>query len=287
VTRGALSQERVVRFARISPLILLLFAAPAGADTFFDVPIVTQVQGAAFYRTSLAISNAGPTSFLVITFVYRSPVDNTIQHPVYLQSALETSHAFASDDIVEFFKINSDMRTADKTVPLFGSLVIELPDVTDATDVSVIARTYSPGPGGNGTMGIAYLGRSSFSTANRAFSRMVTTVRNGAFGQDGNTRANIGFINYSNIAIDLKVEYKNTDTGASLKSFALSSAVGHLLESHEVVQLGNIFSDAALAGVSRILVTVTPIQPSQSFDGYAVQLDNTTNDGSFFLMTER
>jgi len=274
-----------MRFARIS-LVLFLFAIPAGADTFFDVPIVTQVQGAAFYRTSLAISNAGPTSFLVITFVYRSPVDNTIQHPVYLQSALETSHAFASDDIVEFFKNNSDMRTADKTAPLFGSLVIELPDVTDATDVSVIARTYSPGPGGNGTMGIAYLGRPN-SPSTRAFSRMVTTVRNGAFGQDGNARANIGFINYSNFAIDLKVEYKNTDTGASLKSFTLSSAVGHLLESHEVVQLGNIFSDAALAGVSRILVTVTPIQPSQSFSGYAVQLDNATNDGSFFLMTER
>jgi len=267
-------------------LVLFSLTASAGADVFFDVPIATQVQGVAFYRTSLAISNTGPRSLLAITLIYRSPVDNTMQHPVYVLSALETSAAFATDDIVEFMKNNSDMRAIDKTSPLFGSLFIELTAVIDPTDVSIVARTYSPGPGGNGTLGIAYLGR-PINATNRAFSRLSTTVRNGAFGNDGTTRANIGVINYSNYAIDLKVEYKDTTTGVTLKSFNLSSAVGHLLESREVVQLGNIFGDPAMAGASRVLVIITPIAPSQSFSGYAVQLDNTTNDGSFFLLTER
>jgi hypothetical protein len=267
-------------------VVLFAFATAAGAEVFFDVPIVTQVQGVVFYRTSLAISNTGPRTFLAISFIYRSPVDNTMQSPVFIQSVLEPSAAFSSDDIVQLFKTSSDMREADKTVPLFGSLQIDLPDIIDATDISVIARTYSPGPGGAGTMGIAYLGRPLSSTT-RAFSRLTTTVRNGTFGQDGNARANIGIINLSNFAIDLKVEYKSTLTGVALKTFNLSSVVGHLLASREVVQLGNIFGDAALAGTSRVLVTVTPIPPSQSFSGYAVQLDNTTNDGSFFLMTER
>jgi hypothetical protein len=267
-------------------LAFLSLATSAAADVFIDVPIVTQVQGATFYRTSLAIANVGPRSFLAVSFVYRSPVDNTMQSAVFTQTALESNTTFSSDDIVEFFKTNSDMRAADKTVPLFGTLVIELPEVIDPTDVSVIARTYSPGPGGTGTMGIAYLGR-PLSPSARAFSRMTTTVRNGTFGQDGNARANIGIINLGNFAIDLKVEYKNAATGASLKTFNLSSAAGHLLASREVVQLGNIFGDAALAGVARVIVIVTPIAPSQSFTGYAVQLDNTTNDGSFFLMTEK
>jgi hypothetical protein len=267
-------------------LFLFSFAATAGADVFFDVPIATQVQGVAFYRTSLAISNVGPRSFLAITFIYRSPVDNTMQHPVFVQTALESSAAFSSDDIVQFFKTNSDMREADKTAPLFGTLEIELPEVIDPTDVTIIARTYSPGPGGIGTMGIAYLGR-PLSASTRAFSRMTTTVRNGTFGQDGNARANIGIINLGNFDIDLKVEYKNTANGASLKTFNLSSVAGHLLASREVVQLGNIFGDPALASVARVIVIVTPIAPSQSFTGYAVQLDNTTNDGSFFLMTEK
>jgi hypothetical protein len=267
-------------------LVLFSFAAAAGADVFFDVPIATQVQGVVFYRTSLAISNTGPRSLLAITLIYRSPVDNTMQSPAYVLSALDTGAAFATDDLVEFMKNNSPMRAADKTSPLFGSLFIELTAVTDPTDVSVVARTYSPGTGGNGTVGIAYLGR-NISATNRAFSRLSTTVRNGAFGNDGNTRANIGVINYGNFAIDLKVEYKDTTTGVTLRSFNLSSAVGHLLESREVVQLGNIFGDPAMAGASRVLVIITPIPPSQSFSGYAVQLDNTTNDGSFFLLTER
>ena len=276
-----------MRLVRVcAGLAFLSFAASAAAIVFVDVPVVTQVQGVAFYRTSLAISNVGPRSFLAIAFVYRSPADNTMQSAIFTQEALATNTAFSSDDIVELMKTQSDMRALDKTVPLFGSLQIQLPEVSDPSDVTVVARTYSPGPNGSGTMGIAYNGRPS-STSTRAFSRATTTVRNGTFGQDGNARANIGIINLGNFAIDLKVEYRNAATGASVKTFNLSSAAGHLLESREVVQLGNIFGDAALAGVSRVIVIVTPVAPAQSFSGYAVQLDNTTNDGSFFLMTEK
>lgn len=265
--------------------LLVVFALSARADVFYDVPIVTQVQGATFYRTSLAISNIGPASILAITFIYRSPVDNTMQtaanaHP------LASGAVFESDDIVDFMKFNAAMRNVDRNQALFGTLFIELPSVTDPTDVSVVARTYSPGPGGSGTMGIAYLGR-PINAVNRAFSRLTTTLRNGTFGHDGSSRANIGMVNYSNSAIDLHLEYKDATTGVTLKSFSLSSVTGHLLESREVVQLNNIFADPAVSSASRVLVTITMIQPAQTFSGYAVQLDNTTNDGSFFLLTEK
>lgn len=266
-------------------LVLFSFAAAAGADVFFDVPVVTQVQGVAFYRTSLAVANVGPSSVMGMNFVYRSPVDNTIQS-AHKQDSVAHLGAFASDDIVEFMKTNSNMRAVDKTVALFGTLQLELVSTVDATDITIVARTYSPGAGGSGTLGIAYAGRPT-TAATRAFTRMTTTVRNGDFGHDGNTRANVGIINFGNSAIDLKVEYVDASTGLSLKTFNVSSAAGHLLESHEVVQFGNVFGDAALTGVSRMIVIVTPIPPSQSFSGYAVQLDNTTNDGSFFLMTEK
>jgi hypothetical protein len=273
-----------MRFARIS-LVLFLFAIPAGADVFYDVPVVTQVQGVAFYRTSLAVSNVGPSSVMGLNFFYRSPVDNTMQ-AAHRQDSVANLGAFASDDIVEFMKTNSTMRTADKTVPLFGTLEIEMVSTVDPTDVAIIARTYSPGTGGNGTVGIAYLGR-PYAVGSLAFTRMTTTVRNGAFGHDGDSRANLGFVNYGNDPMDMKVQYVDPATGLNLKTFTLSSAAGHLLASREVVQLGNIFGDAALAGVSRVIVIVTLTTPVQSFSGYAVQLDNATNDGSFFLMTEK
>ena len=50
-------------------LVLFSSAAAAGADVFFDVPIVTQVQGVAFYRTSLAVANVGPSSVMGMNFV--------------------------------------------------------------------------------------------------------------------------------------------------------------------------------------------------------------------------
>ena len=264
--------------------LLVAFALSTRADVFFDVPIVTQVQGAAFYRTSLAISNVGPTSLLALNFIYRSPVDNTMQSPAAALT-LTTGTAFSTDDIVQLMKTSSTMRAADKTVALFGSMLIELTAVTDPSDVTIIARTYSPGPGGNGTMGIAYAGRPTSTT--RAYTRLTTTVRNGAFGSDGNARANIGFVNLANAPIDLKVQYVDAATGAILKTFTLSTVIGHPLESREVVQLGNIFADPAISSVSRVIVVAFLIDQTVSFSGYAVQLDNTTNDGSFFPMTER
>jgi len=275
-----------MRFARVSiAIVLFSLAGSAFADIFYDVPVVTQVQGAAFYRTSLAVSNVGPRTVMGLNFFYRSPVDNTMQAS-HKQDTVESLGAFASDDIVEFMKSNSTMRAADKTVALFGVLEIEMVSTVEPTDVAIVARTYSPGAGGNGTVGIAYLGR-PYAVGSLAFTRMTTTVRNGAFGHDGDSRANIGFINYGNLPMDMKVEYVDPATGLNLKTFTLSSAAGHALASREVVQLGNIFADPALAGVSRIIVIVTLTTAVQSFSGYAVQLDNTTNDGSFFLFTEK
>ena len=275
---------RLVRVAIAA--VLFSFTVSAAADVFYEVPVVTQVQGVAFYRTSLAVSNVGPRSVMGLNFVYRSPVDNTMQSS-HRQDSVETFGAFATDDIVEFMKsTNSTMRAVDKTVPLFGTLQIEMVSIVDSTDVTIVARTYSPGAGGSGTVGIAYVGRPQ-TAGSLAFTRMTTTVRNGAFGNDGNTRANIGIINFGNAPIDLKVEYVDAATGLNLKTFTVSSAAGHVLGSYEVVQFGNIFGDPALTAVSRVIVIVTPIPPAQTFSGYAVQLDNTTNDGSFFLMTEK
>jgi hypothetical protein len=274
---------RVVHFP--IAVVLALLAVSANADVFYDVPVVTQVQGVAFYRTSLAISNLGPRTLMGLNFVYRSPVDNTMQFPQAL-ATVESLGTFATDDVVEFMKNNSPMRAVDKTMPLFGTLEVVMASTVDPTDVAVVARTYSPGTGGNGTVGIAYVGR-PYSTASQAFTRMTTTVRNGTFGHEGNTRANLGFVSLGNLPMDLKIQYIDAATGLSLKTFTLSSAAGHLLESREVVQLGNIFGDPALAGVSRIIVIVTQIGEVQGFTGYAVQLDNTTNDGSFFLFSEK
>ena len=263
---------------------VFLWVRAAAAVVFVEVPIVTQVQGVTRYRTSLAVSNVGVPTQLAYSFFYRSPVDGSMQSTTLLADVVPTNGAFATDDIIEYLKSKGAIRTEDRTAALFGSLEIQVLDSVDATDISVVARTYSPSLDG-GTVGISYVGR-PYNATNEAFTRIVTTVRNGAFGQDGNSRANLGFVSESNAPMDMHVTYIDAATRLTLKSFNLSAAVGHLLAPREVVQLNNVFADPALAGSSRIIVIAT-VDSAQTFTGYAVQLDNTTNDGSFFIMTER
>ena len=84
-------------------VVLFSLALSAVADVFYDVPVVTQVQGAAFYRTSLALSNVGPRSVMSLIFIYRSPVDNTMQSAQQV-GTVDHLGAFASDDIVQLMK---------------------------------------------------------------------------------------------------------------------------------------------------------------------------------------
>jgi hypothetical protein len=274
-----------MKFLRTALAVVLALSVDAvRAAVFIEVPVVTQVQGVTSYRTSLAISNIGQRAQVYYIFTYRSPVDGTIQNGSLLSVFIETNDAFATDDIIGFLKANGAIRAQDNAAPLFGTLEVQMLGNVAASEISVVARTYSPMPDG-GTVGISYLGR-EYNTTNEAFNRIVTTVRNGSFGRDGNTRANLGFVNVAIQPMDLHITYIDAASHAILKTFDLSAVVGHLLESREVVQLNNIFGGPALAGSSRIIVTATP-SVTQSFTGYAVQLDNTTNDGSFFLMTEK
>jgi hypothetical protein len=115
--------------------------------------------------------------------------------------------------------------------------------------------------------------------------RVRTLIRSGTFGSDGSTRANIGFINESAVPTDLEIIYVDGDTASEVGRFNLSSRIGRLLAPHEVVQLSNVFAGLP-AGTRKILVEAEVIAPGASVSGYAVQLDNTTNDGSFFVMEE-
>ena len=55
----------------------------------------------------------------------------------------------------------------------------------------------------------------------------------------------------------------------------------------EVVELNNIFSNAAIpAGTRTMMVRAQATVAGSRISGYAVQLDSVTNDGSFFLFAE-
>jgi hypothetical protein len=264
-----------------------MLAAPAAlAEMSFYVPVVTQVQGAAFYRTSLAAASTGSSATIFLIFRYRSPVDGSFQAATFITPNLARYAVFALDDVVDYLKTKNAIRAEDQQAALFGTLEVQFFEtaITDPRRFSVVARTYSPGAGNAGTVGIAYAGR--YVTQNSSFIGLVTTLRNGPFGRDGSSRANIGFMSMANTPIDIRLQYVDSaNPTVILKDVMLSAITGRLLDRLEVVQLNNVFADASLSSAAQLTLIATPT--GGAINGYVVQLDNTTNDGSFFLMTEQ
>lgn len=269
-------------------LAVLVSAAAANASVIRAVPVVTQVQGATFFRTSITLGNGNPvlTTPVDMMFSYRSPVDNTFQIAhLPLSPDLGPHRVRFFDDIIQTFKDAGALRAQDANQALFGTLLLTYSALTIRAEANAVARTYSPASGG-GTLGIAYASRCFCATGSQF--RVLGPGRSGLFGNDGNTRANLGVVNEGFGATDVRVTYYDGETGLQLKQFLVSSVVHHVLEENEVVQFNNIFNDASIPSTTHTLeIQVEAVVPdTQYVSAYAVQLDNTTNDGSFFFLDQ-
>jgi hypothetical protein len=232
----------------------------------------------------IGVASGSPTVTPRLTLRYRSPADGTFQTPTMaLADPIAGGQAQTFEDVIQTFKDSGLIRAQDQSVGLFGTLEVDADGLADPSQLSVVARTFSPATGG-GTNGIAYIGRDT--EASGSATQVVAFIRNGAFGADGTTRANIGFVNEGASPVDVRVIYLDAMSGSKLKDFTLSSALGHVLDPGEVVQLNNVFASAGVPAGTRLMsVTAEPVTPGR-VSGYAVQLDSVTSDGSFFLMTE-
>lgn len=260
--------------------LLLLGPAAAGANVVLRIPIVTQLQGVVFYRTSVTIGQAtsgGPAN-IVLRLTYRS-ADTTLQTATLNAGSLLPYRIVFFEDIIQHFKQSGAIRPQDVNANLFGTLLVTFEAGDQSVNESLAeARTYSPAISG-GTDGIAYIGRN----AQTAGSEIVkAAVRNGTFGTDGTTRTNIGFVNEGTVPTAVDVTYRDGTTGQVLRQFTQAA-----LQPGEVVQLNNIFLDQTIPGGTRTLtVRGQALANGGRISAYAVQLDSITNDGAFFLFSE-
>jgi hypothetical protein len=277
---------RMPRIAAAVCAVFLFVPALVVGAVSQRIPVVTQVQGVVFYRTFLmvGVASGSPTVTPRMILTYRSPADGTLQTPTLtFPEPLAGGQAETFEDVIQTFKDSGLIRQQDLSVGLFGTLEVSADALTDPSQMSVVARTFSPATGG-GTNGIAYVGR-DVQTAGSS-TRLVAFLRNGDFGSDGTTRANIGFVNEGATPVDIRVTYLDAATGAKIKDFTISSVVSRPLGPGEVVQLNNVFASAGVPAGTRLLSVVAEPVAAGRISGYAVQLDSVTSDGSFFLMTE-
>ncbi len=211
-----------MRAALAVSLLLLTAGATAVAEEVRSVAVVTQVQGAVFYRTSITLSNGNPTvtTPVEMLFSYRSPADGTFQTTTL---ALDPGPGPAPGALLRRHHPGVQERGAHpgrrREPGLFGTLLVTFGALDIRAEAGVVARTYSPGPTG-GTLGIAYEGRCFCETGSRF--RVLTAGRDGDFGSDGSTRANLGIVNEGFGPTDVRITYYDGATGAQLKQFFLS-----------------------------------------------------------------
>ena len=259
--------------------LLLLGPSTLRADVVLRIPVVTQIQGAVFYRTSVTIGNgtgSNPVNIL-LRLTYRSAADDTLQRVNITPGPLNPYRVLVYEDIIQTFRSAGVIRAADANEAIFGTLQVTF-DANNQLLVDSIAeaRTYSPANGG-GTNGIAYIGRD---INNAGSQRIKAAVRDGTFGTDGTTRCNIGFVNEGTVATDVHVTYRDGETGQILREFNETG-----LQPGEVIQLNNIFSTVP-STTETMIVRADALAGNGRISGYAVQLDSTTNDGAFFLFAE-
>jgi hypothetical protein len=149
-----------MRIIAIAAVAALSTALGASAEEIKAIAVVTQVQGATQYRTSLTISNANPviTTTVVMRFSYRSPVDASFQVVDLDAPPLGPHRIQVYEDIIQEFKDAGRIRAADMNAGLFGTLLVRFDDLTVRAEAGAVARTYNNAAGG-GTVGIAYAGR--------------------------------------------------------------------------------------------------------------------------------
>ncbi len=260
-------------------LLLLLSPVTALADISVRVPVVTQVQGVVLFHTSLTVGNGagGRTPEISYRLAYRSLADGTFHNITLDGGSILPHRTVFFEDIIQHFKDSGVIRSQDRNIGIFGTLTVTFVDVAQQLEDSIVeARTYSSASGG-GTNGIAYIGRDIRTAGSET---IKGAMRNGSFGADGTTRANIGIVNEGGTATDVELSYFDGTTGTQINELTLMG-----LLPGEVVQLNNIFANLP-PGTRSLIVRAQAQSTNGRISGYGVQIDSVTQDGSFFLFVE-
>ena len=107
----------------LAAALLLLPTALSFADVTLRIPIVTQIQGAVFYRTSVTIGNGSASHpvNIALRLVYRSLADGTLQSVTLNEGQLQQSRVLFFEDIIQHFRDEGVIRAADASTAIFGN----------------------------------------------------------------------------------------------------------------------------------------------------------------------
>jgi hypothetical protein len=258
-----------------------------------ELAVVTRVQGTAFFRTSIDISNNLSNQSILATYQYTYVFNGQVFHTAPQTLTLLALSNFHQDDIVAYLGTQNLLQPgADQSS--FGTFLVTFDNLPSKNgwEGTVTARTYSPDPSGVGTNGIAYPGTLFFESANQT---LVGTIRDTLPAPTfaGALRTNMGIrntdINGLGDAFPVTVQVTFWDVTEGSPTNGQKVGQDQILSGilpGEVSLLNDVFVTAGIPqSVTSCIAFVDVIAPTSGFptvEGYINILDNDTKDGSFF-----
>jgi hypothetical protein len=288
-------------------------SAPAAAYSA-ELPQISRVQGQAFYRTAVDISNNTSNAGVVARVQYSytctgaggCPAGTLFRtNPVSIPlAAIDNFH---SDDFVQYLGTQSLAGLQAGAVEgSFGTLLVTFDNLPSATgwEGTVVARNYNrlvEADPSQGTVGYSYPASLFFESAHQT---VVGTIRDTtpaalAGGVQGSQRTNLGVRNTDIHQADfpvgtprpvsVDVTFYDVTQGSPTNGDQVGITLSlDNLQPGEVRQFSNVFSAAQIpANVSSAIAFVdvrNPTSTSPTIEGYFNIGDNVTQDFSFFEM---
>ncbi len=307
------SDERLLQRPRIARI------GTASATSYSaEVPVVTRIQGTAFFRTSVDINNNTNQPITVeYQFSYTclssgcAAAPNNFFRTTVQSFPLAALANFHQDDFVDYLNSQGLLQTGAEQGTI-GSLLVTFSGVTAfgtggvilGSEASVVARTYNhldENTPSSATVGFAYNASLFFESADTT---LIGTARDtkAAPSLPGTLRSNVGVrntdINGTQTDVTVQLSFYDTATGQRVGNvMTLSGVRGTGMQPGEVQQIPDIFTAAAIpSGVHQIIVFVdnpAPTGTSPTFEGYVTIVDGgsstsgsaagvKTQDASYF-----
>jgi hypothetical protein len=294
--KGTSGRTRVL--TRNSPANGARVEPKAGAASYSaQVNIVTRVQGTAFFKTAIDITNNTEVDNIAARMQYCYTFGGTFQCSPEQVINLLSFDNFHTDDIVQYLgSLGALVPGADAAS--FGTFLVTFDGLPSANgwEGTVTARTYSAYQDNPqlGTLAIAYLGSLFFESATGT---VLGTMRDTQLNPTdaGALRTNIGITNtdiYGHGApIDVQLSFYDVTEGSATNGQRVGNFVSmNGLNAGEVRQVVNIRAAAALPANVESCIVFADVTSDQSgtnpgtIEGYINVLSAGTQDGAYYEM---
>jgi len=270
-----------------------------GTTYSVEVPVLARVQGSAFFRTLIAITNNTSKNGVTASYQFSytcvaatcSPAGGFYRTTVQTIT-LPALGSFVQDDFIDFLNTAALLQPGANAGSI-GTLLVTFNNLptSNGYEANVVARTYNrlvEADATQGTVGFAYNASLFFDSADTTLIGFARDTK-AAPTIAGKLRSNIGIrntdINGSNQNMTVDITFYDTATGTKVGNTITFAD----LRPGEVRQVSDAFASAAIPStVTSVIVFAdsrNPTTTSPTMEGYITIIDGqNTQDAALFAM---